>query len=247
MIGLFDSGSGGLSVLTALHSRIPQADVCYFGDIAHAPYGVRSQEELASLTVAGIGVLKDRGATEIVSACNSVSSAVLAGAAGDTPIVEMTKPTAIGMQKFRGKRVLLIATPATVASKIYERALANVVSLNSLAIAELAGAIEFGATDGVVADIVRDAFVRKNDTYDALLLGCTHYPLVSEIIEREAEAVFGTIECIDPAGFVADEVERTFDCNGSGVMRFAISKDSEQFRNRVAELFPSSGYTIEVI
>ncbi len=248
MIGLFDSGSGGLSVLGALRARAPRADIAYFGDIAHVPYGIRTQEELAALTVAGMSVLQRMGAEEIVSACNSVSPVVLAGAAGDTPIIEMTKPTAEGMQKFRGKHVLLIATPATVTSEIYERALANVVALDSLAIAELAGAIEFGAGDEEIARIVRDALTaRKGNTYDVLLLACTHYPLVRDTIEREAEAVFGTIESIDPAEFVAGEAVRVFNCEGGGVMRFAISKDSDQFRKRIGALFPSARYTIEVL
>src|SRR3989344_198693 len=86
MIGLFDSGSGGLSVLTVLRSRVPRADICYFGDIVHAPYGERGAEELAALTRDGIARLVDAGASEIVSACNSVSLSVLMGAAGDNPV-----------------------------------------------------------------------------------------------------------------------------------------------------------------
>ncbi len=247
MIGLFDSGSGGLSVLSALRARVPRADVVYFGDIKNAPYGIRSQEELAALTGAGIEILKNMGATEIVSACNSVSPAVLSGAAGDIPAIEMTAPTARRMGNYAGKQVLLIATPATVLSGIYQQSLENIVVLDPLSIPELAGAIEFGAGDEKIAQIVREAFsARKGNSYDLLLLGCTHYPLAEEIIEQEAKRAFGKIECIDPAGFVAEEAARTFSCNGTGVLRFRTSKDSPQFRERVTKLFPSGGYTIEV-
>ncbi len=248
MIGFFDSGSGGLSVLSALHAHAPDADIAYFGDIAHAPYGTKTPQELVDLTVAGIATLKEMGATEIVSACNSVSASVLAGAAGTTPVIEMTKPTAAGMRAYKGARVLLIATPATVDSKIYENALQNIVKLDSLAIPELAGAIEFGAADGEVADIVREALNRKKgEKYEYMLLGCTHYPLVLPVIEAEARNVFGDIQCIDPAGFVAEEAAKIFDCTGTGEMHFRISKDSGPFRARVHGLFPDSRYTIECL
>ena len=248
MIGVFDSGSGGLSVLKALRACAPNANVVYFGDIAHAPYGVRSSEELAHLTEAGVRVLKDSGATEIVSACNSVSPSFLAGTAGDMPVIEMTKPTALGMQAYKGERVLLIATPATVNSRIYEHALADIVKLESLAIPELAGAIEFGAPDSEVRAIVHTALERrKGKEYGYVLLGCTHYPLALPIVEREAKNIFPNIQCIDPAYFVAEEVTKSFDYNGRGNLLFKISKDSKPFRVRVYELFSEDEYTIEVI
>lgn len=248
MIGLFDSGSGGLSVLSALRVRAPDADIAYFGDIAHAPYGTRSAQELIELTKAGVATLKEMGATEIVSACNSVAPSILTGAAGTTPVIEMTKPTAAGMRAHRGARVLLIATPATVNSRIYENALANIVQLDSLAIPGLAGAIEFGAPEGEVAEIVCEALqTKRNQKYAYLLLGCTHYPLALSTIQAEARNILGEIECINPAGFVADETITRFDCAGSGSLHFKISKDSEPFRARVGELFPAARYTIDCL
>ncbi|MDO8576202.1 MAG: aspartate/glutamate racemase family protein [bacterium] len=248
MIGLFDSGSGGLSVLSALRVRAPDADIAYFGDIAHAPYGTRSAQELIELTKAGVAILKEMGATEIVSACNSVAASVLAGAASTTPVIEMTKPTAAGMRAYKGTRVLLIATPATVNSKIYENALSDIVDLDSLAISGLAGAIEFGAPGGEVAEIVREALrAKRGQTYEYLLLGCTHYPLALSTIEIEARNILGEIQCINPAGYVADEAVERFDCTGTGKLDFKISKDSEPFRVRVRALFPTARYTIECL
>lgn len=248
MIGLFDSGSGGLSVLAALRARAPDADIAYFGDIAHAPYGTKTAQELITLTEEGIAILKKMGATEIVSACNSVAASVLAGAAGTTPVIEMTRPTARGMQAYKGARVLLIATSATIGSHIYEHALEGLVELDSLAIPELAGAIEFGVADAEVEKIVRAALnTKKEGKYEYLLLGCTHYPLVLPIIEAEARSVFDGVQCINPAGFVAEEAVRTFNCTGTGALRFRISKDSGPFRARVHELFPDGRYTIECV
>lgn len=243
MLGLFDSGSGGLSVLKALRERAPSADIAYFGDIAHAPYGIRGAEELAQLTREGVATLKNMGATHIVSACNSVSPSILAGAAGKMPVIEMTRPTAKGMIAYKGKRVLLIATSATVASRIYNDALSGFVQLESLPIAELAGAIEFDAPQQEIARIVQRAFAPlSGKVFDALLLGCTHYPLVRQSIEREANAAFGTMTVVDPADFVAEEVALMFPVGGAGSLTFKISKDSEPFRRRVAALF-EGGYS----
>jgi len=248
MIGLFDSGSGGLSVLSALRARAPEADIAYFGDIAHTPYGTRSAQELVELTKAGIATLKEMGATEIVSACNSVAASIVAGAAGTTPVIEMTGPTAAGMRAHQGARVLLIATPATVNSRIYENALANVIQLDSLAIPGLAGAIEFGTAADEVAEIVREALrAKRGQSYGYLLLGCTHYPLALSTIQAEARNILGEVECINPAGFVADETVKRFDCRGTGGLHFKISKDSEPFRVRVRELFPTVRYTIDCL
>lgn len=76
MIGVFDSGSGGLTVLKPLRALLPNADIIYFGDIKHAPYGNRTHEELTRLTVEAIQLLRARGADAIVSACNSVSASL---------------------------------------------------------------------------------------------------------------------------------------------------------------------------
>jgi len=238
MIGLFDSGSGGLSVLAALLRKAPHADIAYFGDIANAPYGVRPQSELTKLTKAGVAVLRQMGASEIVSACNSVSPSILAGAAGDMRVIEMTKPTARGIAAYKEKKILVVATPATIASEIYQRALGGVATL---AIEKLAGAIEFGAPQDEVRAIVREAF-SKRPACDLVLLGCTHYPLVKDIIEEETQ-----LECIDPATFVADDVVQTFDVDGKGRIHFRISKDSEHFRARVATLLGDAPYSIEVV
>ena len=76
MIGIFDSGMGGLTVLRALRDVLPSCDVIYFGDTRNAPYGVRPREELTALTVEGLKLLQARHATNIVSACNSVSASL---------------------------------------------------------------------------------------------------------------------------------------------------------------------------
>src|SRR3989344_2861097 len=124
MIGIFDSGAGGLTVLRAIREVLPTADVVYFGDIKNAPYGNRSREELAVLTVNAIKLLQENGATNIVSACNSVSASLavsLYDALSLSPpaLIEMVGPT---VAYFKGStaRLVLCATEATIHSGIYQ-------------------------------------------------------------------------------------------------------------------------------
>lgn len=248
MIGLFDSGSGGLTVLSALRKRAPKADVVYFGDIANAPYGEREANELKQLTEQGFTILAEKGATEFVSACNSVSLSVLQGAAGHGRVIEMTRPTARALRAYAGSRALLMATPATVRSRIYADAIGVSVLLDELAVPLLAGAIERGASEDEIRAIVREALAPlKGNRYDSLILGCTHYPLAHGVIEKEAREILDVVHIIDPADAVAERVVRRCTIDGSGAMRLFISKDSDVFRRCASELFPSGGYTIEVI
>ncbi|MDB4991984.1 MAG: MurI3 [Parcubacteria group bacterium] len=248
MIGVFDSGSGGLSVVEVLRKKAPNADLLYFGDIANAPYGEKSAEELSALTKKGIEILEQNGATTLLSACNSVSNAVLAGAAHNLPYIEMSIPTASYLKQYAGKRFLLLATPATIESKLYTKAVDGAVDINPLGIPGLAGAIEFNASDEDIKNMLIEVLsTRAGEKYDGIILGCTHYPLVLRIIEPLVRAYFGTIEILNPAYPVADEVARTFDISGTGTMRFLVSKQSDAFEAKVRALFPDTPLTIEVL
>src|SRR5687767_11474091 len=107
MIGVFDSGSGGLSVLLEIRKRLPSVDVVYLGDIKNAPYGSKTREELGALTVMAVSRLLNEGADFIVSACNSVSASIvlpMLEILGVKPfeIVEMVGPTVKGLKNKKG-------------------------------------------------------------------------------------------------------------------------------------------------
>jgi glutamate racemase len=248
MIGIFDSGSGGLSVLHALRARAPKADIMYFGDIGNSPYGSRSQEELAGFVEAGMHRLAAHGATEIIAACNSIAFSVLAGAAGHDRLIEMTRPTARMMRQYAGERVLLLATQATVNSGIYRDALWSIVALEEVPVPKLASAIEDETSDNDIASIVRTALeTQKGNRYDKILLGCTHYPLVREIIAKEVYDIWGDVPLLDPADAVAEEAAARFTIGGSGTIYFLISKDSHGFRNRISSYFLETSCTLEIL
>lgn len=241
MIGIFDSGVGGLTVLRALRDRLPTADVVYFGDTKHAPYGNRSRDEIVALTEEAFSLLRREGASSIVSACNSVS-VTLALPLGSERIVEMVGPTVRALAG-SDKRIGLCATVATITTGIYQDAFRAIgKDIHAFAIPDLAGAIEAGKeTDAIVADALKG----KENMFDLLVLACTHYPLAREHFARTLPG----IELFDPALPVAEQVATAWgeDEKGSGRTRFLVSKDSPRFRALTAELFPNSAQTIEVI
>lgn len=252
MIGLFDSGSGGLTVLRAIRDRLASPDVLYFGDIKNTPYGSKSHEELSRLTIEAISFLRARGARSIISACNSVSAS-LAVSLLDTleiapaPLIEMVGPTVAAFKSSK-QRLLLTATPATVKSGIYRHGFKMIgMDIVEIPIPDLAGAIEFGESEEVMEKKIKEAFtgVRFLD-FDVLILACTHYPLILPIFQRVLDM---SLPILDPAQLVADRAERELWPReaGNGTTHFVISKDSEHFRNLVARLFPEADYTIEVL
>jgi len=251
MIGIFDSGSGGLTVLKAVREQMPSADILYFGDIKNAPYGSKSNAELGALTIHAIELLQKRGATSIVSACNSVSAALAVSlfdalSLAPSELIEMVGPT-VSSFKNSSAQLLLAATPATINSEIYQNAFRMLgKEVATVAISDLASAIEFGSTEEEIERIIRDAFadMRLAD-FDVLILACTHYPLVAPVFAR----VFGSVPLFDPATAVAARVKKQLWPRevGDGTTRFIISADSPHFRARIARLALASEPVIEVL
>ena len=251
MIGIFDSGVGGLTVLKAIRDVYPSIDVVYFGDTKNAPYGVKSREELSALTVGGIRFLLDHGANTIVSACNSVSASLAVSlydvlSLSSTQLIEMVGPC---VSSFKGSnaRVALCATRATIESGICQDAFRMIgKEIQAISIPELAGAIEKGEGDVIYEKYIRTAFASvPPDSYDVLVLGCTHFPLVIDAFRR----VLGNIVIFDPAEAVAERVRRDLWPRemGYGKTQFFISQDSAQFRAFAKALFSEEDFTIEVV
>lgn len=251
MIGIFDSGSGGLTVLKALREEMPSADVVYFGDIKNAPYGEKTQEELTTLTIASISFLQTHGATSIISACNSVSASLSLSLidmfALPGNLIEMVGPT-VGMFRGTEERVALVATPATIRSHIYQNAFRMVgIEVETIAIPELAAAIEFGSSrESIDAMVAHSVAHLSPETCSALVLACTHYPLAFDSFRAHTHA---DIAIIDPAIAVAERAKKQLQSQegGGGTTTLYISGDSDIFRERVKHLFPKGEITIEVV
>lgn len=252
MIGIFDSGSGGLTVLKALREVLPSADVVYFGDIKNVPYGSKSPEALLELVVGGMQRLRERGATKLVFACNSVSASAalsLVDATGIDPvhIIEMVGPT-VSYLKASDYRIALCATPATIRSGIYQSAfrLAG-KEITAVSIPDLAPLIEFAAPPGEVEKAIADAFINIDlSACDVLVLACTHYPLATE---HFVAVLPKHLVLFDPAVAVAERVSHLWWPQevGGGTVRFMTSAASAPFSALVRRMFPGSAHAVEVL
>lgn len=196
-IGVFDSGIGGLTVLHELLVDLPEEDYLYLGDTARFPYGDRTPENLAALAIENAETLLARGAKLLVIACNSATAAGLgavrahlAAIASPVSVLGVVQPEAIqAVEATRTGRVGLLATPATVESGAYARAIARIddmIELTSVACPGLAGLIQ--SDDPITAEVldaVRAACAPLLDAgTDTVVLGCTHYPLLAPMFQR---------------------------------------------------------------
>ena len=245
-VGVFDSGVGGLTVLHELLVALPHEAFLYLGDTARFPYGDRSQEELQNFAVHVAGELVERGAKLLVVACNSATAAALpvleerfGGDDGIDVIAVVGPESQAAAVATRTGRVGLLATPATVASGAYERALEQAdrhVRLTSVACPDLAPIIQGGFPfDERVVETVR-AYCRplREARVDTVILGCTHYPLIRPMLQR---MLGRDVTLITPGAAIARRVEcalaaRDLDSRdeGEGAYRFLCTADVESFR-----------------
>ena len=204
-VGVFDSGLGGLTVLSALQARLPEVPFVYLGDNAHAPYGVRDADDIHDLTRGHVHRLWDMGCDLVILACNTASAAALrrmqeAGVPQGkrvlgvfVPLIEALTERQWGdnspPREVAVKHVALFATPTTVRSRAFQRELAFRaigVDVEAQACGGVVDAIEEG--DLILAEaLVRshvDALRRKMPAPEAAILGCTHYPLVEEVFQQ---------------------------------------------------------------
>lgn len=246
-VGVFDSGVGGLTVLHELLVSLPAEDYLYLGDTARFPYGDRTQDELRAFSIEIAEHLLAAGAKLLVIACNSASAAAvdaverhLAATARDVDVIGVLRPAAqVAVVASHTGRIGLLATPATVASGAYERAVASLdphVHLESVACPDLAPIIQGGFPfDERVVSIVRAYCVPLREAeVDTVILGSTHYPLCAPMLQR----MLGRGVALVSAGMgVARSVERALASRGllnpqvgEGSYRFMCTADVESFR-----------------
>lgn len=244
-VAVFDSGVGGLTVLHECLVSLPHEDFLYLGDTARFPYGTREGGELRAFARELAGILLGEGAKLIVVACNSATAAALPALReeleGRVPVVGVVEPEArVAAATTRNGRVGLLATPTTVASGAYERALAAAsdggATLHAVASAELAPLIQEGGEvdERTVAAVERACAPLLEAAVDTVILGCTHYPLVRPMIQRRLGR---GVEIVTSGEAIVDEVERELDAAGTaapadrrGDYRFLATGDADEFR-----------------
>ena len=244
---MFDSGVGGLTVLHELLVSLPSEDYLYLGDTARFPYGDRTQEELQSFAIEIADHLLAAGAKLLVVACNAASSAALgvleahiAARSEELDVIGVVAPaTQLAVAGSRTGRIGLLATPATVASGAYVRAVRAAdphVHLESVACADLAPIIQggFPFDEHVVETVRRYCAPLSAADVDTVILGCTHYPLVAPMLQR---TLGRGVTLVTSGTGVARGVERALASRrllnpreGEGSYRFRCTGDVESFR-----------------
>lgn len=218
-IGIFDSGIGGLTVTATIRQALPAERLLYFGDGAHVPYGPRSLEEVRGFSFGITEALLEKGAKVIVIACNTASAAALRAlreAYPDVPFVGMEPAVKPAVEHTRTGVVGVIATVATFQSELYativERFAHGVEVLHQpcpgLVKQIEAGEFDTPATEAMLRGWLEPLVARN---IDALVLGCTHYPIVRPLIER---IVGPDVRVIDPAPAIARQLQRVLQRDG---------------------------------
>lgn len=220
-IGVFDSGIGGLTVARAVNQLLPHERLVYFGDTAHLPYGDKSTAAIQAYSVKICDVLLRQHCKVILIACNSASAAayelVREYVGSKARVLNVIDPIVqhVG-QHYADSDVGLIGTKQTVGSNVYRKKLDNLdrgIRLHALATPLLAPMIEEGFVRGVVSQSVIDTYLSDAslEGIEALVLACTHYPLIREQI---AEYYRGRVAVLDPSNLVAEALKAFLIENG---------------------------------
>jgi glutamate racemase len=218
-IGIFDSGVGGLTVYRALHERLPDERFVYLGDTARVPYGTKSLATVERYAVENSKFLEARGIKLLVVACNTASALALPAIrnAISVEVVGVIEPGArAAVAVAAGQPIGVIATEATVQSKAYARAIAD-IDPNAIVIEQACPLFVSLAEEGWVdSDVARSVALHylsnlANEGLGALVMGCTHYPILRKVI---GSVVGEGVPLIDSGEAAADEVEALLNLRG---------------------------------
>ncbi|HXZ88977.1 MAG TPA: glutamate racemase [Candidatus Binataceae bacterium] len=239
-IGVFDSGIGGLTVLKALAAALSNEEFIYLGDTARLPYGTKSAEVIVRYSRENTGFLLAKGIKLLVVACNTSSAVALDAIAGDTmvPVVGVIEPGArAAVRTSRTGKIGVIGTEATIASGAYTRMIQKLrpsAEIYTRACPLLVPLAEEGWVDNEIALLTVAHYLEslKQSGIDTLVLGCTHYPLLTGLFER----VLGPgVRIIDSATATAAAVRERLGAlkmlrrHGPGGQSFFVTESPERF------------------
>ncbi|MCG8309461.1 MAG: glutamate racemase [Cytophagales bacterium] len=241
-IGIFDSGIGGLTVARAVKNLLPDESIIYFGDTAHLPYGDKSTAAIQAYSIKICDIFLQRNCKVILIACNSASAAatdlVKAYVGKKAKVFNVIEPVVNYIRETRRNTCIgLIGTKQTIGSKVYQtkiEGLENQLRLNSLATPLLVPMIEEGFLEGTISQDIINEYLKKPilQNISALILGCTHYPLIKEQVAHFYE---NTIEVIDSSEIVAKSLKAYLEYNllinnqGHSSNQFMVSDYTKSF------------------
>lgn len=256
-IGIFDSGIGGLTVLNEISEQLPKEDIIYLGDTARIPYGTKSKEAVIKYSFQCIKFLLTKNIKAIVVACNTASASILdlAKEQLEVPIIGVIEPGAkAAVRETRNEKVGIIGTTGTINSQAYQK---NIRKMDSNI--EVIGQdcplyvqiVEDGWEDTEVAKLTTEKYLidMKEHNIDTLVLGCTHYPILRNTIQK----VLGrNVKLINPAYETAIETKELLKERKLMTERerepkhfFYVTDDSEKFRRVGGNILNKNIYFIE--
>ncbi len=247
-IGVFDSGMGGLTVLRALRSKLPEESFVYLGDTARLPYGTKSPDTVKQYALQMARILVERRIKALVIACNTATTAALPHLQSmltDVPVLGVVSPGAqAAVAATKNQKVAVLATETTIASKAYHDLIVQALpdaAIKSRACSVLVALAEEGMVDNPVAKEALKHYLEGFTDEDALLLGCTHFPvfkpLLSSLLPKGVSVVDSAEATANALHDLLNERNLQKEPDGIGSKTKYLVTDSVQRFQRVGEIF----------
>ena len=248
MIGIFDSGYGGLTILSQIRQLLPQYDYLYLGDNARAPYGTRSFDVIYEYTLQAVNYLHQQGCNLIILACNTASAKALRTIQqrnidpNQLRVLGVIRPTVeVIPRRTQTKHIGVLATPGTVASESYVIELLKqdpTLTITQQACPMWVPLVENGEADAAGADYFVEKYIteliRQDDSIDTVILGCTHYPL---LLPKIRTYMPDNIQIVSQGELVANSLkdylhrhpEMDAKCTKQGSCRYLTTEAADKF------------------
>jgi glutamate racemase len=252
IVGVFDSGIGGLTVASEIARVLPQVDLLYLGDTARLPYGTKSPETVARYALKCVSFLVERGVQALVVACNTASAHALPAirqSYPDVPVLGVVEPGArAAVSASSSRRIGVIGTEGTVESRCYDRAI-HAIDPSAIIISRacplLVPLAEVGWLDHAVTDLTLKTYLEPMlaDSIDTLVLACTHYPVLKPAVCRALDqmAPGNTINLVDSAEVVTADLAETLDSHeGQGERSFYVTDLATRFFSVAHTFWPGN-------
>lgn len=253
VIGIFDSGAGGLLVMKAVMEQLPEASIVYFGDTARLPYGDKSPATITRYTQASAAFLTSQTIDLLIVACNTAAAytAEALRTSLPLPVIDVIEPSVeVACRLSQSGKIAVLGTQATIRSTCYQRrigALRPDAQVTALACPLFVPLIEERMAHHPATTMIVEEYLRplRGLDIDTLILGCTHYPLLKRHI---ATYLGGDVHIVDSAACCAQEVSSRLGSPLGGIgaiasaphptYRFFVSDDTERFRHLAAAFLP---------
>jgi glutamate racemase len=254
-IGVFDSGIGGLTVVRGLRSRLPGESIVYFGDTARLPYGTKSAETITRFAVEDAEFLVSRGVKLVIAACHSASSVALPELSRclSVPVLGVIEPGARALvAATHSGRVAVIGTGATIRAGAYEQAIRKLcsdVEIVAKATPLFVPLAEEGWLDNDVAEATARRYLSRlvDERVDALLLGCTHYPLLAPLIGRVLGPGVRLVDSSEETAVAAEEMLKADASSKSGLATSDLALSTSAVRGSLTCYLSDLSPNFEVI